>query len=291
MTATVDILIPTYNSTRFLRPALDSALSQQFEDVRVVVVDNASTDGTPELVRDYAASDARVELHENARNIGPVANFHRCFELANAPLMKYLMSDDVLHPGAVRRLAAPLLDDPEVVLATSRRERIDEDGRVIEDARATQGLGSVDRIVPGGELADLLVERCTNLIGEPTTTLFRRDAVSRDELFSYYGFRPRVIADVALWMTLLERGSCAWIAEPLSQFRSHPNQDQRSGGLSLLGHMEWAQLRRLALRHGHLRTRAQRLRGLRAAPALLPFHLAALVRPARIDQLPQGART
>lgn len=274
-TPSVSILVPTYNSAPFLRPALDSAVQQEHEDLQVIVVDNASTDDTVEIVREYQRDDPRVVLHRNERNIGPVANFHRCFELAEGEFVKYLMSDDVLRTDAVRRLVEPMRADSCITLATSRRQRIDATGEPIADEAATAGLGDEDHTIPGRELANLLVERCTNLVGEPTTTLFRRDAVGAGQLFCYHGYRPRVIADVALWMTLLEAGSCAWVADTLSSFRSHPGQDQRRPGLSVKGHYEWARLRRVAIRHGLLDYSAQRRRGLTGSAALLPFHAAA----------------
>lgn len=266
----VSILIPTFNSERFLDAALQSALMQTHEDLEIVVVDNASSDATESVVRQAQLKDPRIDLVRNCRNIGPVSNFRRCFERATGEYVKYLMSDDILHPNAVESLLQPMLGDDQMVLTTSRRARIDEEGRAMRDTDATRPLFEDRAVIPGKRLGEIVLSRCENVIGEPTTVLFRRAAVTAEEIFGYHGFRPRVIADVALWLTLLERGSAGYDPRVLSYFRSHAGQDQRRRGLSVRGHMEWALLRRTARGHGFMSTRAGSAPG-----AVRPFEVLA----------------
>lgn len=111
----VSILVPVYNRAEMLRRALQSALEQSFADFEVVVVDNASTDGTWEICQEFASWDSRVRIHRNEQNIGLVRNSARCFELGEGRLGKVLYSDDVLYPDFLQK-TVPLLDDPDIGL-------------------------------------------------------------------------------------------------------------------------------------------------------------------------------
>jgi glycosyltransferase involved in cell wall biosynthesis len=113
MTDLISILIPTYNSRRYLHRALDSALGQTYPAVEVVLVDNASTDDTFAIAGGYAARDPRLRVYRNERNLGPVANWRRCVEQARGAFATLLFSDDWIEPDFVGTLLPPLAD-PEV---------------------------------------------------------------------------------------------------------------------------------------------------------------------------------
>ncbi|HET8730091.1 MAG TPA: glycosyltransferase family 2 protein [Moraxellaceae bacterium] len=112
-TGTVSILIPVYNRAHCIRQTLSSALEQSWRDIEVVVVDNASTDGTWELIQATAAQDSRVRVFRNDSNIGPVRNWLRCVREGTGTYGKILWSDDLLHPEFLAQ-ALPALADPEV---------------------------------------------------------------------------------------------------------------------------------------------------------------------------------
>src|SRR5216683_3445975 len=83
-TPRVSIGLPVYNGERFLPPAIDSLLAQTFKDFELILSDNASTDRTEQICRDYAACDPRVRYFRNETNIGPLRNFLRVVELSSA---------------------------------------------------------------------------------------------------------------------------------------------------------------------------------------------------------------
>ena len=94
----VSVLIPVYNREWFLEQCIQSALNQSFTDIEVIVVDNASTDGTWKVCQDYAALDPRVRIFRNETNIGPVRNWQRCINEAEGLYGKLLFSDDLIEP-------------------------------------------------------------------------------------------------------------------------------------------------------------------------------------------------
>jgi glycosyltransferase involved in cell wall biosynthesis len=109
----VSIMVPVYNRRRLLAECLESALAQTWHDLEVVVVDNASTDGTWDVCREFARADSRVRIFRNSNNIGPVRNWQRCFREAQGRYGKLLFSDDVLSPHYLEK-TLPLMRDPRV---------------------------------------------------------------------------------------------------------------------------------------------------------------------------------
>src|SRR3954469_11982595 len=78
----VSIGMPVRNGAKYIREAIDSILAQTFTDLELIVCDNASTDSTEQIVRNYAARDPRVRYHKNERDVGPAGNHNIAFSLA-----------------------------------------------------------------------------------------------------------------------------------------------------------------------------------------------------------------
>lgn len=274
----VSIVIPTYNSDPFLEATLDSALAQTHRRIEVLVVDNCSSDTTREIVESRAGSDERVRLVVNSRNVGPVANFRRCVELAQGEFIKFLMSDDLLDANCVERLLAPMLDDATIVLSTSRRRQVTEAGAPRRDTPSTQPMFEVDTVLDGIAFGDVALERNLNQIGEPSSVLFRAGVVPPDAAFQYHGVPFRVLADMSLWLMLLEQGRGSYLVDPLSSLRRHRGQDQMQPALLVKAHMEWVRLVRLARQRGYLATRRQRRRATFAFKPRAVLYAAAALR-------------
>jgi glycosyltransferase involved in cell wall biosynthesis len=109
----VSILIPTYNREKLIAETIQSALGQDYDNLEVIVVDNASTDETWQRVQDIALSDSRVRAFRNHSNIGPVRNWIACAEKANGAFSKILWSDDIISSDYLRK-TVPILADSEV---------------------------------------------------------------------------------------------------------------------------------------------------------------------------------
>jgi glycosyltransferase involved in cell wall biosynthesis len=92
----ISILIPVYNRDEFIGPCIESSLNQTIDDVEIIVVDNASTDGTWDACQSYANTDSRVRIFRNETNIGPVRNWQRCIDEARGRFGKFLFSDDLI---------------------------------------------------------------------------------------------------------------------------------------------------------------------------------------------------
>ncbi|MBD2327264.1 glycosyltransferase [Alkalinema sp. FACHB-956] len=129
----VSIGVPVYNGEAFLRDCLDSLLGQTFSDFEIIISDNASTDSTEAICREYAARDARIYYYRNDYNIGPVANFDRVLRLARGEYFKWAAHDDVSAPEWLARCVEVLEHHPEVALCYTRMGVIDSQGQLLKE--------------------------------------------------------------------------------------------------------------------------------------------------------------
>lgn len=113
----VDIIVPCYNYGRFLSDCVTSVTNQDVRELRVLIIDDASTDETPDVADELARKDSRVAYWRHSTNRGHIATFNEGLEWASADYTLLLSADDWIFPGALSR-AAQLLDaHPEVGFA------------------------------------------------------------------------------------------------------------------------------------------------------------------------------
>jgi glycosyltransferase involved in cell wall biosynthesis len=126
-TPLVAVGMPVYNGARWLREAIDSILAQTFDDFELLISDNASTDSTQSICRDYAKSDRRVRYHRNAQNVGLNNNWTLAFKRASAKYFKWASCNDICDPRLLERCVGLLESRPDVVLCYGRtRLMLDE---------------------------------------------------------------------------------------------------------------------------------------------------------------------
>ena len=93
----VSVCIPAYNGMAYLKDCLDSLLAQSFRDFELLIVDDASTDGTPEFVRQYLRREPRLRFYRNRANLGLVPNWSRCVRLARGEWLKFVFENSFLN--------------------------------------------------------------------------------------------------------------------------------------------------------------------------------------------------
>jgi glycosyltransferase involved in cell wall biosynthesis len=243
--ARVTIGVPAYNAERYLALTLDSLLAQTYTAIEIVICDNASTDGTAEIVRQYAARDTRIRYVRNPRNIGAARNFIRCVEETRTELFRWQSADDLSAPTFIERCVAVLDARPDVVQAYPRCVLIDENGCELEKyVEKIEALSDSPRVrylhvmhniglvnafygvirtnalrrtaIHGAYLgADLIVQAEIALYGKifevPEYLFFRRmhrhahSAMSMDEKLAFYNPTSPPIATFTRWRQFRER--------------------------------------------------------------------------------------
>ena len=124
----VSVIIPVYNNERYIVATVESVLSQTLRDVEVLVVDDASTDGTVKKVRDLAEHDRRVHLIEQPENAGVALARNRALSVARGRYIAYLDSDDLWLPEKLE-LQIAFLAKKGVGACFTSYETIEENGR------------------------------------------------------------------------------------------------------------------------------------------------------------------
>jgi glycosyltransferase involved in cell wall biosynthesis len=218
-TPVVTVGLPVYNGERYLAESIDSILGQSASSLRLVISDNASTDRTPEIIRDHASRDDRVVSLRTETNRGAAWNFNRVFAACDTPYFKWAAADDVLAPTCIERLLEALsAAPPEAVLAFPHTVVIGEEGgRLGEyvDALATRPDDPPHRRF-GHVVRNMLK-------GNLVFALMRSEGLRRTRLHGSY---PS--SDFVLLAELALVGSFVEVPEPLFLRRDHTHMSRRA---------------------------------------------------------------
>lgn len=227
----VTIGLPVYNGEDYLSDAIESHLDQTFEDFALFIVDNASTDATREISREFACQDQRVQYFRNEQNIGLAANFNKALRKARSPYFTWAAHDDRYAPEFLERCVAALDDNPSAVLAHTKIQGIDRNGsalpydaerrgfivnrqrddiRYYDVARWSEGLASDDAATRFGTA----LKNIGRGIGRTIFGLIRTSALKRAR-YRPYGMENLLAAELSL------EGTFQYIDEPLFFFRMH----------------------------------------------------------------------
>lgn len=170
----VSVGIPTYNQPEFLRQAIQSVLNQTFRDFEVIVVDDCSTDNTPDVVRQF--DDPRIRYHRTDVNLRPPRSWNECVRLAKGAYFAILPHDDLYEPTFLERMTFALKKNPSVGFAQCAHISVNEDLEVIEERYIAKS-----EFISRGENA--LVTQTRRHLMNPVSILFRRNSVIKQGLW------------------------------------------------------------------------------------------------------------
>lgn len=223
----ISICIPTYNGNKFLEMCLDSAISQTYQNIEIIVVDDSSTDGTWDIVATYASKNTRIKLFRNEKNIGLVPNWGRCIECSTGEWIKFLFQDDALAPDCIEVMVEALSPDDKIVSSGRRLildESLDEATKKysINETLTFERLGIITDspvFISSQKIASLTVENLsTNFIGEPTVIMFKKEVMK--ELGSF-NLDLIQICDLEYFLRIACNYGIKYIPRPLTYFRVH----------------------------------------------------------------------
>ncbi len=280
-------VIPVYNGERFLPATLACLAAQVRRPDRVVVLDNGSTDRTPEIVREFAP--IRCEFRRNETNLGVLGNLNQCLRLAEETrFLHLLMADDLVTPEFFSKVLPPLSEVAGRALGYSLNDEIDQFGKVIGPAvRRPVGparkVALNDFLEPQSELATVLLPGVilkTDFM--PAVCAFENLPQVADGLF------------LAEWAT--HSTAVIEVAEYLCQYRLHPfNASSRH--MFEVDHFirdEWRLMQAILpwFRESarHRARRRLKLRCLFAARAQVKIDMMRRLRPDRVAEFSQVRR-
>ncbi len=212
LTPRISVGMPVYNGEPYLDEAIRCILSQTYEDFEVIISDNASTDRTEQICRDYASQDERIVYKRNKENMGAARNYNIVFQLASGPYFRWFNADDICSPSLHERCVEVMDANSDAALCYGKTGIIDSEGKLIEhyddNLNLQQGTAS-ERFVAFFESVGL-----TNVI----YGLMRTSAVAKTLLM---GDNSYPTADVNFMAELTLYGKFIEIPEPLFFRRMH----------------------------------------------------------------------
>lgn len=210
----VSVLMAAHNVERYISEAVGSIVGQSFSDLELLVLDDASTDGTAGIVQRFAAVDDRVILIRADANLGRSRARNRLLSMAKGDFVAIMDADDVAMPERIARQVDFLERSPDHVAVGGQADWIDEVGRVIGLAPFPCDHASID---------------AENLRGR--AVIYHPSALIRAEPFHRLGGYDEnllVAEDLDLWLRLAELGKLANLPETVLRYRLHDKSSQVS---------------------------------------------------------------
>ncbi len=203
-TPKVSVLLSVYNGIPYIEEAIDSILSQDFNDFELLIIDDASKDNTACTIKMY--SDKRIRFFENADNIGLTNNLNYLACQAKAPLLARQDADDISHPNRLGLQYELMSQQPDLSLLGTNVQVINAKGDVYEEW-----------FLPDDDMTIRERLQSSNIFCHGST-MFRKHAF---EKAGAYRQAFRYSQDYDLWLRLAKIGRLAMIPKPLYKLRRH----------------------------------------------------------------------
>ena len=218
----ISVVFTSYNHKEYLSQALDALLNQTFVNFELIIVDDCSTDGSQEILKDYAKKDERIRLFLNKENSGSYVNSTNYgVTLAVAPYIVLAQCDDFAFPDQLQKLYSARLNNEECQVVFSSSVLVDEQGKAIDidyNLRKRKFREAVsDACVIDRKVAtELLLNEC--IIPNLGAALIDRS------LYNVVGGLStsyKVLADWDFWLNCSLISDFVYLKSPLNNFRQH----------------------------------------------------------------------
>ena len=205
---TVSVVMSVYNGQAFLAEAIESILNQTFRDFEFLIVDDGSTDATPEILSTYAKQDGRIRIVRH-QNKGRAVSLNIGIEQSKSPYVARMDADDISLPNRLKEQVEFMERHPEVGLLSGSYERIDGEGRLLDTVP----------LLPRNEEIKLAM-LVNNAMCHPAAMMRREVAIACG------GYRKAFLDadDYDLWLRMSERSQLANLEQPILQYRVHSQQ-------------------------------------------------------------------
>jgi len=201
----VTAIVVTYNQAQLIRETVASVQAQTYEQLQIVVADDASTDGTPEVVAELSRDDPRIELVRAQVNGGITVNCNRGLAAARGALVAWLGGDDLWLPSKIEKQVRVFAADPRVSLVGTDVEVFFDDG-------APSRIARCEIMRRGGTVEEFI--RASSHI--PTSSFAYRRSAMPDLVFDP---RLRVVSDWLFNVECVARGRLGYVPEVLTRHR------------------------------------------------------------------------
>jgi glycosyltransferase involved in cell wall biosynthesis len=207
----VSVVMTSYNHEKFISDAIESVLGQDFDDLELIIVDDASTDTSRQIIQKYAIEDCRVRVILHETNCGIAKTMNDGIAAAKGKFLAENASDDVWMKDKLSKQLAVLESDEDLIVYTEM-EVIDESGQPVGSTLSeVRGITAKQT----GDVFHDLLARCEFFLG--SNIICKRanmDGIRYDEDLTYAN-------DIKLYLDLAAKYAFYFIPEPLVQYRTH----------------------------------------------------------------------
>lgn len=131
----VSIVLPVYNGEKYIKESIDSIIGQTFRDWELIVINDCSTDGTLDLLTNYAEIDDRIHIYSNTQNIKLPASLNAGFERAEGQYFTWTSDDNVFLPNALEKMVTFLDKNIEYAMVCASMVIIDKNRNIVSDEK------------------------------------------------------------------------------------------------------------------------------------------------------------
>ena len=252
----IDVVVPNYQYGRYLGHCITSVLRQDIDRLRLLIIDNASTDDSLEVAQQLARSDPRVQVVAHSSNLGHHASFNEGIDWASSDYFMLLCADDLLVPGCLSRAVAFMEAHPDVHLTFGRAARIQSDD-FVPDVPAFQEASW--HVMPGAELVEVVCRAGGRYSIDSSTVVVRTSAQKR---VGRYRAELPFMDDLEMWLRFACLGRVASTSAVQEVSQNSPGDENRvpigpTFRRSRLGPPARGRLRELLCKRGRFPTRSK----------------------------------
>lgn len=201
----VSVLMTAYNREKYISEAIESVLASSYTNLELIIVDDCSKDHTVKIAQSFALQDSRVKVYINAVNLGDYYNRNKAASYAKGKYLKYLDSDDLIHPWGLQAMVHCMEKSPSAALGLSTNIKI---------------KGKLPVLISQEQSYKLYYFNSSLLTVGPSASIIRRDVFEDINGFSGKQF----VGDTELWLKIAQTNNLTLIPDNLIYWREHEQQ-------------------------------------------------------------------
>jgi len=205
----IDVVIPTYNRAEYLQFAIESVLNQSFRDFHLYILDNCSTDNTPEVVKQYDSPNFTYKRNEE--NLGFIGNLNKALQTGNGEFIQIFHDDDILEPNFLECVVDFLSTNEDTVFVHTGAYIINEENKIVKNQ-----LKNYPEKFQSKEFFEFWLKNGVSIIC-PSAVFRRNMIVDKIE----YNKNTQFTADQVFFIGCSNFGAVGFINKPIFQYREH----------------------------------------------------------------------
>lgn len=225
----IDVVLPVYNGQKYLEQSILSVLNQSFEDFRLYIINDCSSDESDAIIRRLLV-DNKIDYEVHKKNRGLFPTLNHLIRKSDAPLIHLWAQDDTMHPDFLQTVTAFHQEYPQISFSYTAVNIIDEEGKILPTAFTDY----TPAIIPV-ELHDKIALYTGSIAGNICNVTIKRKAI---EVVGLFDENMKMSGDFDMWVKLTENAPIGRVAEPLINLRNHSNQLSRQLNKKFYSSME-----------------------------------------------------